>query len=726
MSLKISNGLWPVVPLEESPRKRVLGPLFIISLASLYLELLLIRWVGTEVRVFAYFQNLTLLTCFLGFAVGMYRATARKSGLFDAAALGILIVLVSLPFLPWKALLEVMSAALSFSADSQVWSAVFPAGISQSGVAVVSVLLVGGLLALIAAVMVPLGQWVGTYLDAAPNLVSAYTVNLFGSLAGIWLFALVSYLRLSPVYWFGLALLLFAAVSPPVRKSSLIRGLSLAGALLLLGYAGLNTNVRWSPYQKLELHPLSHGQYNLFVNNTGYMTLANLTPSYLRENADLRAKYRESSYDTPFRFVGSRENVLVVGAGAGNDVDAALRNGAAHVDAVEIDPVIYGIGKSLHPDKPYDSSRVRVVIGDARTYLRNSKARYDVVVFGLLDSHTEFSGYSNMRIDNYVYTDESLRDAKRLLKPSGALILKFEVRAPWTWMGERFYSMLNDIFGRAPVIFFAQPVGGMLSATEFIASNDLTVWDRATSPDLAAIIRSHPVAFPINATLPPSPTTDDWPYVYQRNHRIPRTYLVISLILLIIAAIALRSGFRPRKIATWTFFFLGAGFLLLETQMISRLALYFGATWWVNCFAISVLLLVLVGSNIYVQIGAPRPPVLLYGFVFLTLIGIYAVQWAAIPLSNHTVGILLAMAYSLPVFSAGIIFTEAFRQSSRKSEALGGNIMGAIAGGLAQNLSFVFGLRSLLLLAAAFYALAGICAIAPDLRLSRNIAAQRG
>src|SRR5205823_5865909 len=46
-------------------------------------------------------------------------------------------------------------------------------------------------------------------------------------------------------------------------------------------------------------------------------------------------------------------DVLIIGAGSGNDVDAALRQGAAHVDAVEIDPAIYDIGRNDHPDHPY-------------------------------------------------------------------------------------------------------------------------------------------------------------------------------------------------------------------------------------------------------------------------------------------------------------------------------------------------------------------------------------
>ena len=39
----------------------------------------------------------------------------------------------------------------------------------------------------------------------------------------------------------------------------------------------------------------------------------------------------------------------------------ALANGVEHVDAVEIDPRIYQLGQTLHPDKPYADPRVSVI-----------------------------------------------------------------------------------------------------------------------------------------------------------------------------------------------------------------------------------------------------------------------------------------------------------------------------------------------------------------------------
>src|SRR2546426_9101683 len=78
-------------------------------------------------------------------------------------------------------------------------------------------------------------------------------------------------------------------------------------------------------------------------------------------------------YDLPYsipRF--PYHDVLIVGAGTGNDTAAALRGGARHVDAVEIDPAIVALGRQSHPNRPYHDARVRVWVDDARSYFNKT------------------------------------------------------------------------------------------------------------------------------------------------------------------------------------------------------------------------------------------------------------------------------------------------------------------------------------------------------------------
>ncbi len=707
----------PEIPIEREPLR-----LFVVSVATLFVEILLIRWIGTEVRIFAYFQNLALVACFLGFGLGCYWADRRRSMLTSLYAMGAIGALINIPFDGWKRFLEAVSSRLALSPDAAIWG--YQNAYTHASawlLTLASVLVVAGFLLLLVTVMVPMGQWVGHSLGHAKDPVRAYSINLAGSVIGLWTMSLLAFHWLPPLAWLALAALLILLA----RRPSRIGVAAVAAAVLVIilvhrpvarealdsapKMAVRMTRNFWSPYQKLQLFASGDDEYGISVNNTGFMTVYNVAPGFLERHPATAEHYRESSYDAPFRFVDRRDDVLVVGAGAGNDVAAALRNGAQHVDAVEIDPLILALGETINPGRPYGSPKVAKAVNDARNFMRTTGRRYDVIVFGLLDSHTQFSDFSNMRVDNYVYTEESFRQARALLKPNGALILKFEVRDPWLWMGQRFYAMLDGIFGRPPFTFFAPRVGNMLQATVFIASDDPGLSARAGAVDMGAL---KPPSFPLYTSGAPPPATDDWPYVYHRERSIPRTYLTVSAILLALTLLLARRSFTPRKIGTWQFFFLGGGFLLLETQLVSRLALYFGTTWVVNAVALTAILIVLVLANGYVARVKPMRLRIYYVPLALALVVNYVFPWERLSLPATTIGVLLSAAYAVPVFFAGIIFTESFRRSASRSNALGANIVGAVAGGLAQNASFIVGMKALLLLAAGFYVVAAVLDIA--------------
>ena len=686
--------------------------LLIVSFASLYVEVMLIRWIGTEFRLFAYIQNLTLVACFLGFGLGCLRASEKPRYLFNFEALAFVVMLIEVPWPGWKGFLDKVVGELSASSDLSMWSFASAAG-TPIRAFLVGAGLVSGVLLLVIATMMPLGSWVARFLESSPRIVPAYSVNLLGSVVGVWFFAGLSFLHLPPIVWFLIAIALLLVTHPQLKKIGALGWIAIA---ICLGFVALDGRPAgktiWSPYQKLEVIAAGGENYQINVNNTGYMSVANLTPAYLQKNPEMAKLYAEgNSYDSPYRFLQTVGDVLVIGSGAGNDVAAALRHGADHIDAVEIDPVIRSFGETLHPERPYGSPKVRAVVDDARDYMRRTSSRYDLIVFGLLDSHSQSSSLSNMRIDNYVYTRESFENAKRLLKPSGVLVLKFEVAEPHVWMGQRFFSMLDGVFGRPPLAFYSPQVLALFRASVFIESQDPALWVHAASPELAQFLQSHPLEYPVPGDESISPTTDDWPYVYQKGRTVPKIYWSVSAILILMAFLLVRKKFPYRRNVAWQFFFLGAGFLLLETQMVSRLSLYFGSTWLVNCIALTFILLVLVAANVVVERVPSIRLLPMYALLVVALVAIYVVPWIQLPFGTRTVGTLLGCAFSVPLFFAGIIFTESFRRAKGAGDFLGSNILGAVAGGIAQNLSFVFGMKALLLVAALFYAVAGVLAL---------------
>src|SRR5215467_72466 len=124
------------------------------------------------------------------------------------------------------------------------------------------------------------------------------------------------------------------------------------------------------------------------------------------------------------------------------------------------------VGQQRHPEKPYADPRVHPINNDARTFLRGTTGAYDLIVYGLLDSHTLLSHGSSVRLDSFVYTVEGLREARSRLKPDGMISLSFTVLSEA--LGRKIYLMLQEAFdGRAPTC-----IGSEGGNTTFLVSND--------------------------------------------------------------------------------------------------------------------------------------------------------------------------------------------------------------------------------------------------------------
>src|SRR5262249_41560048 len=144
------------------------------------------------------------------------------------------------------------------------------------------------------------------------------------------------------------------------------------------------------------------------------------------------------------------DDVLVIGAGSGNDVSRALWWGAKHIDAVEIDPVIHQLGKRDHPDRPYDDPRVTMQIDDGRNFLHSSEKQYDLIVYALVDSLVLHSSFSNIRLESYLFTNQAFADVQRRLKPGGLFVMYNYFRQGW--IVARLTQEVREVFKSDPLV----------------------------------------------------------------------------------------------------------------------------------------------------------------------------------------------------------------------------------------------------------------------------------
>jgi hypothetical protein len=156
-------------------------------------------------------------------------------------------------------------------------------------------------------------------------------------------------------------------------------------------------------------------------------------------------------------------------------------------------------------------------------------------------------------------------------------------------------------------------------------------------------------------------------------------------------------------------FFMGAGFLLLETKSVVQFALLFGTTWFVNALVFAgILLTVLIAIEVEQRTGV-RKKTVLYPLLFVGLLvaglvpGSWLLSLETIP--RFVVATLLAF---FPVFIANLVFASRFRDTADPTTAFGANLLGAMVGGVLEYLSLITGYRGLLVLAALLYALAWV------------------
>jgi SAM-dependent methyltransferase len=520
----------------------------------------------------------------------------------------------------------------------------------------------------------------------------------------------------------------------------------------------------WSPYYRIDYHQVSR---EIAVNLIGHQTMvtrdgtnkAYAIPHLL--NRDARRVLGEEA--KPF------SDVLIIGAGSGNDVSRALQWDAKHIDAVEIDPVIHRLGKQYHPDRPYQDDRVTVHLDDGREFLRSSDRQYDLIIYALVDSLILHSSYSNIRLESYLFTREAFDEVRRHLKPDGLFVMYNYFRQGW--IVARLQKGLQEAFGTSPLVLTlpyqdrVEPEQGFGGFTLFFSGEGVgrleEAFRRKPAYWLSAVEPANPASpngFEVSTvrssgsqapTWEPEGTawlqlgpasvvqpeddlriaSDDWPFLYLRRTMIPaltqRGVAIMGGLGLLLVFLFIPRGRKADWGMNGRMFFLGAGFMLVETTAVVRMALLFGSTWIVNAVVFLAVLVMILAANLFVLKWRPQR---LWPFYVGLLASLALNVLTPLDFFPTVLGRSLGFPHSLqvasaclvvftPILFAGVIFAVSFARTQEADLAFGANIAGAMVGGLAENSSMLLGFQYLLTVSIIFYALSAlVVALAPGWR----------
>jgi SAM-dependent methyltransferase len=724
-----------------TPTTRAEVELFLISFLILFFELACIRWFGSTVIFLTYFTNIVLLACFLGASVGCLIARQARSWINGFVPLVLLGTASAAGFLwTYSYFTQVIVDVGSQQQSPQLIYFGTDARIKDPSKLVVPIEAIAGYFFVVIAVsFIGLGQEMGRRFDAIAQPMRAYTADILGSLTGIAVFGLTSYLCVPAAIWFLIVLCLGLGLVKTRRWLHALFGLGVLAAVAAADWPrdslGVETEVIWSPYYQVRFKPR---YLSIDVNNLGHQGMVSIDragPAYLLPHLLNRA-----AGGKPFG------DILVIGAGSGNDVAAALSQGVRRVDAVEIDPVINQLGQTHHPNRPFRDPRVSVHLDDGRSFVRTTRARYDLISYALVDSLALHSSYSSVRLENFLFTEEAFRDVKAKLKPGGVFAMYNYYRQGWV-IG-RLVRLAERVFGSSPIVIslpfqrvispgdnqrdcitFLLVGNGQASIVEsiraqFAMNRLLWINSRASTDPRASAFGLGPPSVPgvstsdfmrIGPAIVKQPERDwipqdDWPFLYLRAPTIPALNVRgMALVAVLSSAIVLAVTPVRRVRPNGRMFFLGAGFMLLETKGVVHMALLFGATWVVNSIVFFAILTMILLANVYVLIFKPRRLVSHYAFLLLALLIASLVPmdtFLSLPGVGKVVG-SCAVVF-LPVFFAGVIFATTFRSSVRTEIDFGSNIGGIVLGGLSEYLSLVLGFNHLLWVAMGYYGLSAL------------------
>ena len=739
--------------------------LFLVSILVLFLELACIRWFPAHVLFLSFFTNTVLLACFLGMSVGCL-AAGRKRNYLAWTPLLLVVALAAASWVEWER--QRTKSVLDFGSQASTQLVFFGVEYQSSDPSrfVVPIEAVVGLLfIMVTLVMTGPGQQLGRALARLPNRVEAYTVNIAGSIAGILLFTACSWWQLGPVWWFSGAFLVIAYFLIRDQKPWLVAVAlaPVAVGLLAASNPAFSFDTQggrqetWSPYYRIDYDQPNRGIYVNLIGHQSMVSRQVFTPAYA-----LPHLLNRDTGKPPFA------RVLIIGAGSGNDVSRALQWGASRVDAVEIDPVIYGLGRRDHPDAPYADPRVFVHLDDGRNFLKSTEQQYDLIVYALVDSLVLHSSYSNIRLESYLFTTQAFADIRKRLKPGGVFVMYNYFRQGW--IVSRLEGMLDSTFGTGNPLVFTLPARTMVRPDDVLLG-EFTVFVAGDTQGMKQTFARRPEYWlanghPLDASTPngfevadasvraappgewvkfqPATVgatpeaqrlaTDAWPFLYLQRPMIPalsrRGVGIMGTIGLLFLLPFLRrkagaagtAGLTSDYLFLGQMFFLGAGFMLVETKAVVHMALLFGGTWIVNSIVFLAVLVMILIANLFVLAVRPRALTVYYAALVVALLVNAAVPMDAFLGMSRGLQIagssLLAFA---PILFAGIVFSVSFSRAADPDRAFGANIAGAMFGGLSEYSSMLLGFQYVVLVAVAFYALSAASAYASAARSARAV-----
>jgi hypothetical protein len=468
---------------------------------------------------------------------------------------------------------------------------------------------------------------------------------------------------------------------------------------------------RWDPHARVDvIHYEGLPAGALYLNfidpayaaprpDADFMLLDQSAATQILDGSGDLSVLRASIIAAPYELL-SRPHVLIIGPGGGIDIQNALVHDASQVDAVEVNRGVSSLMRGPLSDyngHVYSAARVNVVEDEARSYIRRSADRYDLILMTVVDSYAALASGAYALSESYLYTAEAFHDYLGHIADHGVLAVGRFYRDPPIEMLNTAALGVEALRGRG----VADPLAHIV-VLRYLDFGLLIVRDDAFDASSATAIRRFAadhhftVAFdPLDRTGPfaeglgstPVPATDDRPFFFANpGTNVPIAYLILfgalipavvlswGLLLLPLrrvmgAALVTAIGRRTTVQALAV----GFGFIAAEIVLLQRLTLYLGQPALALAVGLAALLVGAAGGSALSARGrlpvarAALASAIVVTVAFLAFDRVAAATLAWPLLARGTTACLVSIAIGLPL---GSVFPSVIASAGAHDDAL--------------------------------------------------------
>lgn len=276
------------------------------------------------------------------------------------------------------------------------------------------------------------GSLLGLFLLNTFSIVQTLAIILIGfSIASLFAFTLITKNRKGYAITTGFVMLVsfYLVLFSPYVEINIAKSAE-KDLLRLKSNPSVKTTTvesQWNSFGRTDLikflYPDSTTSMSMFIDGAAGTQVVSIS-ELEKDREKLFHTLMHTNLFFPFNFLkeNEKDSVLIIGPGGGIDIAAAYFGGAKQIDAVEVNPTFVELMKKYNKSTFEEKPNIKVIVQEGRNFVRNTLNKYDLIFLTIpITKGGRSTDFVNLT-ENYLFTQEALKDYLHILTNEGRII----------------------------------------------------------------------------------------------------------------------------------------------------------------------------------------------------------------------------------------------------------------------------------------------------------------